>query len=138
MSQDWRARSDGEQRADAPHFYWGDTPRHEPWVPSEPPRRAWAVSNPPRSSARKWVFIVLGVALGLLLLKPLLVLAAILIGAVVGLLVLGILAVGALLLVGRVAFGWRWPSRRAWAAFGGPAFWIAGMRRGANSPHRYD
>jgi hypothetical protein len=77
-------------------------------------------------------------ALGLLLLKPLLVLAAILIGAVVGLLVLGVLAVGALLLIGRLAFGWRLPTDRGWAGLGGRSLWSIAMRRGFGGPTRFD
>ena len=53
------------------------------------------------------------VALGVLLLKPLAVLAAVLVAVVVGVLIIGLLAAGALLLAVRVVLGGRLPLARA-------------------------
>ena len=75
------------------------------WMPTPLARR--------RRGLRWWLMAALIVALGVLLLKPLAVLAAVLVAVVVGVLIIGLLAAGALLLAVRVVLGGRLPLARA-------------------------
>ncbi|HEY7834002.1 MAG TPA: hypothetical protein VIG30_10565 [Ktedonobacterales bacterium] len=67
-----------------------------------------------RRGVRWWLGAALVVALGLLLIKPLAVLAAVLLAVLLGVVVFGLLAAGTLLLAARVVLGGRapWPLGR--------------------------
>ena len=75
------------------------------WTPMPVARR--------RGGARWWLMAALIVAFGLLLLRPLAVLATILFAVLLVVLVVGLLATGTLLLAARVVLGGRTPVSRA-------------------------
>ena len=85
----YRARM-RQQASPAFHLFWGQVP-----------------STSRRSHLRRWLIAGAALALGLLFIKPLLLVAAILLALVVGFVLFVILAVGALLLAARLTLGGR-------------------------------
>ena len=99
--------------------------QERPFVHARMFRMGGSLGSPRRHVLRRWLIVAAIVALGLLFIKPLAVVAAILVALVVGFVLIALLAAGALVMVARFLLGRypyqndRWRSGRMFTHRGG-------------------